>query len=68
MLAAYEGHNEWHDLVEEMLSVNQEAMESHPTAFAQWLCAVDFARGPVNEVAIIGDANHIQTKALVHTL
>jgi len=51
-----------------MLSVIQEAMVSYPTAFAQWLCAADFARGPVNEVAVIGDASHTQTQALVQTL
>ena len=27
----------------------------HPTAFAQWLVAMDFALGPVDEIAIVGD-------------
>jgi len=67
-LAAYEGRSEWHDLVEGMLSMIQEAMAGYPTAFSQWLCAVDFARGPINEVAVIGDASHTQTQALVQTL
>jgi len=36
-----------------MFLIIQEAMESYLTAFAQWLCAADFARGPVDEVTTL---------------
>ena len=67
-LAAYGDRTEWRDLVGEMLSSAYGAMLRYPTAFAQWLCAADFAVGPTREVAIIGDAQHIKTKELLNTL
>ncbi|HLO17680.1 MAG TPA: hypothetical protein VK206_22815, partial [Anaerolineales bacterium] len=39
-----------------------------PTSFAQWLSAADFAVGPTREVAIIGDLDDSNTKALLKTL
>jgi uncharacterized protein YyaL (SSP411 family) len=51
-----------------MLSSVYGAMLRYPTAFAQWLCAADFAVGPTREVAIIGDAQHTETKSLLSTL
>jgi uncharacterized protein len=54
-LATYEGGSDWRTLAEGMLSSNLEMMIRYPTAFAQWLCAADFALGPVQEVAILGD-------------
>lgn len=67
-LAAYGDRTEWRDIAEEMLSSVYEAMLRYPTAFAQWLCAADFAVGPTREVAIIGDAQHTETKELLNTL
>jgi uncharacterized protein YyaL (SSP411 family) len=67
-LAAYGDRNEWRDLAEQMLASIQNAILHYPTAFAQWLCAADFAVGPTREVAIIGDPNNPQTKELLKTL
>jgi uncharacterized protein YyaL (SSP411 family) len=67
-LAAYGDRPAWRDLAEEMLSSVYGAMLRYPTAFAQWLCAADFAVGPTREVAIIGDAQHTETKSLLSTL
>jgi uncharacterized protein YyaL (SSP411 family) len=67
-LAAYGDRTEWRDLAEEMLSSVYGAMLRYPTAFAQWLCAADFAIGPTREVAIIGDSQHTETKELLNTL
>ena len=67
-LAAYGDRTEWRDLAEEMLSSIHGAMLRYPTAFAQWLCAADFAVGPTREVAIIGDTQHIKTRELLNTL
>ena len=43
-------------------------MLRYPTAFAQWLCAADFAVGPTREVAVIGDSDRSETKELLNTL
>ncbi len=67
-LAAYENRSEWRDLAEAMLTAMQEAMARYPTAFAQWLCAADFAIGPACEVAVLGDSGNPGTKALVDVL
>lgn len=67
-LAAYGDRIEWRDIAEEMLSSVYAAMVRYPTAFAQWLCAADFAIGPTCEVAIIGDAQHTESKELLNTL
>ena len=67
-LAAYGDRTEWRDRAEEMLSSAYESMLRYPTAFAQWLCAADFAVGPPREVAIIGDSQHTETQELLNTL
>ncbi len=36
----------------------------HPSAFAQWLIAIDFALAPVVELAIIGDPDDPETRRL----
>ena len=55
-LAAYAGNGDWHDLAERTLASLQPGMTRYPTAFGQWLYAVDFALGPVKEIAIVGPA------------
>ncbi|HMM97363.1 MAG TPA: thioredoxin domain-containing protein [Anaerolineales bacterium] len=67
-LAAYGDRTEWRDLAEEMLSSVYGAMLRYPTAFAQWLCAADFAVGPTHEVAIIGDSQRTETRELLNAL
>jgi uncharacterized protein YyaL (SSP411 family) len=67
-LAAYGDRTEWQDLAEEILSSVNGAMLRYPTAFAQWLCAADFAIGPIHEVAIIGDSQRTETKELLNAL
>jgi hypothetical protein len=46
----------------------QENCHRYPTAFAQWLRAIDFALGPKFEVAIIGDIQDTATQEFIHTL
>jgi uncharacterized protein YyaL (SSP411 family) len=67
-LAAYTANTEWRDLAETMLANMVDPMQRHPTAFAQWLTAADFAVGPVQEIAILGELDDSQTSALVETL
>jgi hypothetical protein len=55
-------------MAEEILSSVYGVMLRYPTAFAQWLCAADFAIGPIHEVAIIGDSQRTETKELLNAL
>ena len=67
-LSAYGDRIEWRNLAEDMLSAVYIVMLRYPTAFAQWLCAADFAVGPTHEVAIIGDPHNTETQSLINTL
>ena len=51
-----------------MLGRVQSFVYQHPTAFSQWLYALDFALHPTREVAILGDINDDRTQSLVETL
>jgi uncharacterized protein len=67
-LSAYGDRPDWRKLAEDMLAVPLETLVRYPTAFAQWLCAADFALGPTSEVAVLGAPADQQTKALVGAL
>lgn len=54
-LAEYGDHPEWRKLAEDSLADVLEAAVRYPTALAQWLCAADFALGPVLQVAVVGE-------------
>jgi uncharacterized protein YyaL (SSP411 family) len=67
-LAAYGDRLDGRGRAEAMLGSMQELISRHPTAFAQWLQAADFALGPVHEVAVVGEAGHPLTAALLEAL
>lgn len=67
-LSVYEFNLEWRNIAEEMLSQMGSNLKRYPTGFGQWLSAVDFAIGPVREVAILGDPESTQTQGLVGAL
>ena len=67
-LAAYGDRMDGRQVAEAMLAPMQELIAHHPTAFAQWLQAADFALGPVREVAVIGEAGDPLRQALVEAL
>jgi len=67
-LTTYGENPEWRDIVDEMISSNLEIILRHPTAFAQWLCAADFAMGSVQEVAVIGEPGNSKTKILLDSI
>jgi uncharacterized protein YyaL (SSP411 family) len=67
-LAAYGNRGQWRDQAEAMLVALQNAMTRYPTAFAQWLCAADFATGPTYEVALLGDPKDPALQALLHAV
>ena len=67
-LATFEGRTDWRELAEAMLASNLGMIERYPSAYAQWLCAADFALGPVDEVAILGDIENPATQSLLKPL
>jgi uncharacterized protein YyaL (SSP411 family) len=54
-LHALTGEARYADAAEKALAAIGSVLGSHPTAFAQWLIALDWLVGPVDEVAIVGE-------------
>ena len=54
-LAALTGDGRHAEAAESALGVVGAAPAAHPTAFGQWLAAIDWRVGPVDEVAVVGD-------------
>jgi uncharacterized protein len=52
------------EAAEAALGVVGDAPAAHPTAFAQWLAAIDWLVGPVDEIAIVGDLADPRTERL----
>ncbi len=67
-LAAYEGRTDWRTLAEKMLTANLSLITRYPSAFAQWLCAIDFSLGPVFELAVLGNLDDPATQDLLDPL
>jgi hypothetical protein len=64
-LAAYEGRSDWRDQAESMLSSQLGKILRYPAAFGQWLSVLDFALGPVHQVAILGESTDPATQSLI---
>jgi uncharacterized protein len=63
--AAFSERSDWRAQAEGMLGTVQDFMVRHPTAFSFWLQGLDFAAGPVRQVAVIGDPQQEDTNALL---
>jgi hypothetical protein len=66
-MAAFTGKEEWRHLAEKMLGAMQETAARYPSGFGQWLISLDFAIGPVYEVAVVGEPSP-ERKALEQAL
>lgn len=55
LLSSYTGNIQWRQIAERMLGGLQTTIARYPTAFAQWLCVLDSALQPLQEIAILGD-------------
>ena len=64
LMAAYTGDGIYRDLAEVSLSGIQKIAGQYPTAFSRWLQALDFALGPVQEIAILGNSEEAETASL----
>jgi uncharacterized protein YyaL (SSP411 family) len=67
-MASFTGQGEWRTLAENMLQSIQDIAVRHPTAFSLWLGAIDFALGPVQEVAILGKPDDPAKQGLIEVL
>jgi uncharacterized protein YyaL (SSP411 family) len=67
-LAEFTGNDGYRERAQRLLAGLRDAMAQHPTAFGHLLCALDFALGPVKEVALAGDPAAGETRALLRVL
>ena len=64
-LAALTGETRYREAAERALSGVVDVAPRHPTFFAQWLIALDFAVASVAEIAIVGGPTRADTAALL---
>ncbi len=64
-LGAFTGEERYVEHAEQMLGILQPALLQAPTAFAQWLCTLDFALSSPREIAIVGEIRSGDTHALL---
>ena len=64
-LAAWTGEARYRTIAERAIRTVTPFAERYPTAFAQWLSAIDFALADVVEVAVVGDPGDAATRALL---
>ena len=67
-LSTYTGNHNWRLIAESMLDTILNSALRYPTAFAQWLLAIDYASHPVQEIAILGEYQDPRTQALIDTV
>ncbi len=59
-------HPDWRSIVERALSGMVDLTGRYPSAFACWLQVFDLFRGPVEQIAIVGDPGLTQTQELLY--
>ena len=64
-LYAYTGDPAWARAVEPVIGSVAPMAAEHPTAFPQWLAAISRWSVPIDEVAIVGEADDPRTRALL---
>jgi uncharacterized protein YyaL (SSP411 family) len=61
-LDAFTGEGDYREIAGRAMSAVLRPAAEHPTAFARWLSAADFALGPVRQVAVVGDPQTFLTE------
>jgi hypothetical protein len=64
-LSAFTENGRWRDIAEKTIGLAATSINRYPSAFARWLSAADFARGPVKQAAVVGDLDRAETQALI---
>jgi uncharacterized protein len=67
-LSAYNDQSEWRSLAENVLTPLQDLLVRHPTAFGFWLQGLDFAVGPVKQIAVIGPLSAPATRDMLEEI
>ena len=67
-LAALTGEGRYRTAAERALATVGGYLDRHPTAFAQWLCALELAHAESTEIAIVGDPGDPATRSLVDAI
>ncbi len=67
-LAAFTGEGRFRTAAEEALGLVVGLVERYPTAFAQWLVAMDLAARPMDEIALVGAPDDPQLAALLRVV
>lgn len=62
------GDVEWEERAERLFKRFSSLVSDYPSAYTQFLNAVDFILGPTREVVIAGDARHQTTREMVELL
>lgn len=63
-MAVYTGNSTWRVVAKETIGALQSLMSKHPTAFAQWLSAADFAAQATKEIALLSDSASAEYQTL----
>jgi uncharacterized protein YyaL (SSP411 family) len=67
-LAAFTGEDRYYRHAEDLLGALQSALIQSPLGFAQWLSALDFALSNPKEIAIVGDQQSGDVRALLDVI
>lgn len=63
-ISAFNGKSEWRQIGYEMIEKIINIAHTYPTSFGYWLSAADFAAGPVDEVALLGEPTSPEFRTL----
>ncbi len=66
-LGAFTADERYRVAAERALATMTPYLARYPTAFAQWLCALELATAGITEIAIIGDRTAEETARLIRT-
>jgi len=64
-LGAYTGEARYAEIAETSLRGLEGSLKTHPTAFGQWLVAYAFAVGDAKEIAVVGEPDGDDTRAML---
>jgi uncharacterized protein len=67
-LARMTGNTAWEEKAERLLQAFFHLISDYPSAYTQFLHAVDFALGPSREIVIAGDLERETTRKMVETI
>jgi uncharacterized protein YyaL (SSP411 family) len=67
-LDAFVGKPDWRKQAEALLGKMQGIMLRYPTAFSFWLSTLDFAIGPVRQIALLGNPSQTEMKEMLSIL